>query len=612
MTDIGAKLAQLEKAVKDLQRASRLSYASLDDAALEVRDGAGSLRGIVGQQGDGTTAVNIVNGPPPPQPSTPIIGPVLGGVTASWDGLFADDQVLPLDWSRTEVHAAAGSGFTPDATTLCSTIETAQGATVVIPTETPVYVRFVARSTSGTPSMPSTETGPLGPAPVVATDILDGIVTTVKLAESAVTAAKVATGAIGTTKITDGAVTTPKIIAGAVQAAQLDALAVNASKIAAGAVTTAKLDALAVTTDKLAANAITVGKLAAGSVDATALKADAITGKTITGGSVNGAVVTGGIVQTGAFGQRVVLNPQAADPTDPTATVPAVELYSGAAGQTGPGSLSAQVTDDTSAYPYASLCSPSVASIGPNGQFINSELRLLSSQPGVRGGSFELNANANPYNSASGQAAAYGYVAKDSAGTSSLTLSCSDGTNAPGGNGSLGPGTILGMSGSQISLRARNNTADQTTTITPTGVAIGGTLTVSATPFTTYTPVVAGGGLATFSTRTGWYYKLGKMVYFCADVVVSAAGSGNATVTITAPSSIYRGTRQVLPVHGRGVYLFGLAANGHAYTYETGAGAVIDQITMSNDNANNRDGIVNGTALVADARITIQGWYREA
>ncbi|MFJ3283387.1 hypothetical protein [Streptomyces halstedii] len=612
MTDIGVKIAQLEKAVKDLQRASRLSHASLDDTALEVRDSSGSLRGVFGQQGDGTTAALVVNGPPPPQPSVPIVTSVLGGVTASWNGLFAGGQMLPLDWSRTEVHASTTSGFTPDATTLRSTIETAQGATVVVPASDPVYVRLIARSTSGTPSAPSEQAGPLGPAPVVATDILDGIVTTVKLANDAVTAAKVATGAIGTTKITDGAVTTPKIIAGAVQTAQLDALAVNASKIAAGAVTTAKLDALAVTTDKLAANAITVGKISAGSVDATALKADAITGKTITGGSVNGAVVTGGIVRTGASGQRVVLNPQATDPTDPTATVPAVELYSGATGQTGPGSLSAQVTDDTSAYPYASLCSPSVASIGPNGEFINSELRLLSSQPGVRGGSFELNANANPHNSASGQAAAYGYVAKDSAGTSSLTLTCFDGATAPGGTGLLGPGTTVGMTGSQISLRARNSTADQTTTIRPTGVTIGGTLAVSETNFSTYTPVVSNGGSATYATRIGHYYKIGKLVYVHIYIACSAAGSGGTGITVTLPSTPYRGSadiRQYLPLYAGGILAGGNSATGGtgiANINPTGSGTEIDQLRSASDIQ------YRGTNLSNTSTFTIQGWYREA
>ncbi|MEV8101059.1 hypothetical protein [Streptomyces sp. NPDC088135] len=271
MTDIGAELARMRKDIERLQRAARLSFASLDDTALEVRDSGGSLRAQIGQQGDGTTAVNVVNGPPPPAPSAPIVASVLGGVTVSWDGVFADGAVIPLDWSRVEVHASREAIYTPTAATLKATVETAQGCTVVIATDDPVYVQLVARSTSGTASAPSTTAGPAGPTPVVATDILDGIVTTVKLADDAITAAKVATGAIGTTKITDNAITTPKIVAAAIQAAQIDTDAVNASKIAAGAVTTAKLDALAVTADKVAANAITTGKIAAGAVTTNAL-----------------------------------------------------------------------------------------------------------------------------------------------------------------------------------------------------------------------------------------------------------------------------------------------------------------------------------------------------
>ncbi|MFI6653289.1 hypothetical protein ACIBI8_37575 [Streptomyces sp. NPDC050529] len=272
MTNLATEVAQLKRRIAQIEKGQRISHgASIENAAVEVRDEDGSLRAIVGQQGDGTTGAIIVNGPPPPQPSDPIVASVLGGVTASWDGLFAAGALMPLDWARIEVHASTAPVFTPDSVTLQSTIETAQGATVVIACETAVYVRLVARTTSGTASAPSSTVGPYGPTPVVATDVLDGIVTTLKLADDAVTAAKVATGAIGTTEISDSAITTPKIVAGAVQTAQLDAEAVNASKIAAGAVTTAKLAALAVTANELAANAVTAGKILAGSVSAQAL-----------------------------------------------------------------------------------------------------------------------------------------------------------------------------------------------------------------------------------------------------------------------------------------------------------------------------------------------------
>lgn len=272
MTNLATEVARLKRELAQVKKGQRLSHgASVENAAIEVRDDSGSLRAIVGQQGDGTTGAVIVNGPPPPQPSLPIVASVLGGVTASWDGLFAGGAVMPLDWSRIEVHASTAAVFTPDSVTLQSTIETAQGATVVIPCETNIYVCLVARSTSGTASTPSGIVGPFGPAPVVAGDLLDGIVTTVKLADDAVTQAKVAVGAIGTTEISDNAVTTPKIVAGAVQTAQIDAEAVNASKIATGAVTTLKLDALAVTADKLATNSVTASKILAGSVSAQAL-----------------------------------------------------------------------------------------------------------------------------------------------------------------------------------------------------------------------------------------------------------------------------------------------------------------------------------------------------
>jgi hypothetical protein len=281
---LAAEVMRLRRELAQVKKGSRIAHgASIEDSAVEVRDASGTLRGIVGQQPDGTTAVNIVNGPPPPAPTPPILASVLGGVAASWDGRFTDAAVAPLDWQRVEVHSSTTDGFAPDITTLRATIETAQGGTVIVTCDTPVYVRLLARTTSGTAGAPSGQAGPLGPAPVVADDVLDGIVTTVKLADDAVTQAKVAAAAIGTTEISNNAVTTPKIVAGAVQTAQIDAGAVNTDKLAAGAVTTAKLDALAVTADKIAANAITAGKILAGAVNAAAIAADAIDGKTITG-----------------------------------------------------------------------------------------------------------------------------------------------------------------------------------------------------------------------------------------------------------------------------------------------------------------------------------------
>ncbi|MFF0009577.1 hypothetical protein ACFYQT_39985 [Streptomyces tibetensis] len=219
--DIGLKLQQLEARLARIENSPRLSHASIDDTAVQVRDASGSLRGLVGVQADGTTAVNIVNGPPPPQPTDPIVTSVLGGVTASWDGKFTGGATLPLDWQRIEVHASTTNGFTPAADTLRATIETPQGSTVVIAADDPVHVRLLARSTSGTASTPSAQVGPMGPIPVVADDILDGVVTTLKLADDAVTQAKIAAAAVDSTALQDGAVLAAKLANAAVQVGKI-------------------------------------------------------------------------------------------------------------------------------------------------------------------------------------------------------------------------------------------------------------------------------------------------------------------------------------------------------------------------------------------------------
>jgi hypothetical protein len=276
-TDIGRTLNALDSRLKKVERSARLSHAAIDNTAVVVKDSAGGLRGIIGVQADGTTAVNVVNGAAPPTPSAPIVASVLGGVTVSWDGTFDGGAVLPLDWARVEVHAAIVNGFTPVAATLQGTIETAQGATVVVPCDTPVYVRLVARNTSGTASAASVQIGPLGPAQVVADDILDGIVTTLKLADDAVTEAKIAANAVGSVALQDGAVL----------AENLAAAAVEVGKIADNAVTGPAIASAAVTAGKLAANSVVAANIQAGAVTSAAVSAGAITTDklTVTGGA---------------------------------------------------------------------------------------------------------------------------------------------------------------------------------------------------------------------------------------------------------------------------------------------------------------------------------------
>ncbi|MCZ0983961.1 hypothetical protein O1L60_45185 [Streptomyces diastatochromogenes] len=195
--DIGARLAALERQVARMQRSTRLGNSSIEDAAVQVYDQDGSLRAVIGQQTDGTSGVVVVNGPPPPQPTPAALVSVLGGVSVTWSGTFTDAVAAPLDFSRIEIHADTAAGFTPSPTTLRTTLESPQGGTLLIPVDQPSYFRLLARNTSGAPSVPSEQTGPVGPAAVVAQDVLDGIVNETKLADEAVSRLKLQIGAVG-------------------------------------------------------------------------------------------------------------------------------------------------------------------------------------------------------------------------------------------------------------------------------------------------------------------------------------------------------------------------------------------------------------------------------
>lgn len=130
--------------------------------------------------------------------------------------------------------------------------------------------------------------------------------------------------------------------------------------------------------------------------------------------------------------------------------------------------------------------------------------------------------------------------------------------------------------------------------------------------WTSYTPAIAGGGSATTSAAVGWYRDVGGRVDFTLDITIGTAGSGASLVTVTAPTSIYRGGRQQFACHGKGLFTSGMAADGCGVARETGSGAVIDEISISGDNALNRDSIVTGANLLGTCRFSMTGSYRKA
>jgi len=151
---------------------------------------------------------------------------------------------------------------------------------------------------------------------VSAGEIVDGAITTVKLAADAVTNAKIAVdaiqgdviaaGAIVEAKLGVDAVTNAKLADNAVNTAQIVSSAISAAKIATGAVTNTKLGTDAVTNAKLADNAVATAQLANNAITSTKISDNAITtGKinanAITTAKINAGAITADTIATNAI-----------------------------------------------------------------------------------------------------------------------------------------------------------------------------------------------------------------------------------------------------------------------------------------------------------------------
>lgn len=121
----------------------------------------------------------------------------------------------------------------------------------------------------------------------------------------------------------------------------------------------------------------------------------------------------------------------------------------------------------------------------------------------------------------------------------------------------------------------------------------------------TYTPTFGGTGGATYSNRTGWWYRFGPMIFFSGYAVVSGAGSGGSNVTVTAPVSVDRTTRQRV-----GASIEGATAGNNgscsALWFTTGSGDASDRLR------NSTGGNITGADLQAGTIIAVEGWIREA
>lgn len=133
--------------------------------------------------------------------------------------------------------------------------------------------------------------------------------------------------------------------------------------------------------------------------------------------------------------------------------------------------------------------------------------------------------------------------------------------------------------------------------------------TYGGNAFTSWTPVVSGGGTATFTAIDGFYQRVGKMVFVQAYFSVNAAGSGATNVTMTLPVIPWRGggvgsRRQNLPGGARDGAVAG-AGPISGLVFGGGAGANLDRIV------NSAGTDVTGAMLTASSIWTFEGWIRE-
>lgn len=120
----------------------------------------------------------------------------------------------------------------------------------------------------------------------------------------------------------------------------------------------------------------------------------------------------------------------------------------------------------------------------------------------------------------------------------------------------------------------------------------------------TYTPVMANTGGATWSTRQGFWRRVGDFVWFNAYFVFSGAGTGGSPVSVTAPTSIDRTSRQFAIAHLEQVTT-GSAGTGTAIAFQSGSGDVFDRIRNPSNTS------MNGGDFTASSIVIVQGWYRE-
>lgn len=286
---LAQELARQGRIVDDLATKPQLAYSSIEAGSVRSYDEEGNLRLVVGEQGDGTQSITVVDGPPPASPSRPSVavdGPI---ITAVWDGELAGVEVLPKDFQHIEVHVTPVPG---DGTVLgVSTIEGRDGgqATVAVSQSGIYEVALVAVSQAGKRSVPSEAVT----VEVTLVDI-DGALKLVK--ESA----------DGKNRLTWNPEQPPAQYEGAPGDTWFQTS--DDGIVAQYRWTGAVWESQALTHEVIAS--IDLGKATVGELDGGRIEANTIRAEHLIADAIDGKTITGATVQTARNGRRVVMSGQ--------------------------------------------------------------------------------------------------------------------------------------------------------------------------------------------------------------------------------------------------------------------------------------------------------------
>ena len=213
-------------------------------------------------------------------------------------------------WARSVNHSDVHSAFTSVATGSFTNVDVGEivdGAitTVKLATDAVTNAKIAVDAIQGDViAAGAIVEAKLGVDAVTNAKIADNAVNTAQIVSSAISEAKIATGAITNTKLGTDAVTNAKLADNAVQTANLAANAITETKISDNAVTTGKIVANAITSTKISASAVVAGKIAANAVEAIAIAADAVTADKVAAN----AIVADNITSNAVTSDKIIAN----------------------------------------------------------------------------------------------------------------------------------------------------------------------------------------------------------------------------------------------------------------------------------------------------------------